>query len=300
MTSSKKIMPAVLLIILATGALGYAQPRIPKEDIPSDVREQIERLYSDDPAERSSAAWALGKIGDKRAVEPLIAALKDGDSNVRKAAADSLRTTGWQPANAFQKSCLLFAEQAWGKLAELGKEGVDVLIAGLKDENLRVRGNAAWTLGKIGDKRAVEPLLAALKDKESNVRRATSEALGKIGDKRAVEPLIAALKDEDSNVQRAAAEALGKIGDKRAVEPLIAAFRDKDSHVRNNAAEVLGKIGKPAVEPLIAVLRDKDSHVRNNAAEALRKITGKDFGEDQAQWQRWWERNKASSSPNSG
>jgi len=47
MTSSRKIMPAVLLIILATGASCHYGPRIPKEDIPadipSDVREQIER-----------------------------------------------------------------------------------------------------------------------------------------------------------------------------------------------------------------------------------------------------------------
>ncbi len=82
------------MIILATGALGHAQPRIPKEDIPadipSDVREQIERLSSDDPAERSSAAWALGKIGDKRAVEPLIAVLKDKGSYVRYYASEAL------------------------------------------------------------------------------------------------------------------------------------------------------------------------------------------------------------------
>ncbi len=35
------------------------------------------------------AAEALGKIGDARAVEPLIAALKDSDEDVRQAAAEA-------------------------------------------------------------------------------------------------------------------------------------------------------------------------------------------------------------------
>ena len=45
-----------------------------------------------------SAAYALGEIGDKGAVDPLsIAALKDEDINVmRQCAARSLESLGWQ------------------------------------------------------------------------------------------------------------------------------------------------------------------------------------------------------------
>ena len=43
---------------------------------------------------RRSAAWALGKIGDARAVEPLAAALRDNDSDVREAAAQALKSLG--------------------------------------------------------------------------------------------------------------------------------------------------------------------------------------------------------------
>ena len=46
---------------------------------------------------RHYAAEALGQIGDTRAVELLIAALKDRDSNVREAAAGALEALGWQP-----------------------------------------------------------------------------------------------------------------------------------------------------------------------------------------------------------
>lgn len=50
-----------------------------------------ERLYYD---MRSKAAQALGKLHDPRAVEPLIAALKDGDDDVRHEAANALEALG--------------------------------------------------------------------------------------------------------------------------------------------------------------------------------------------------------------
>jgi phosphoribosyl-ATP pyrophosphohydrolase len=147
---------------------------------------------------------------------------------------------------------------------------VSVLITALKDEDFRVRYDASFALGEIGEP-AVEPLIQALKDEDSDVRERAAVALGNIGDKRAVEPLIQALKDEDSDVRERAAVALGKIGEP-AVEPLIRALKDEDSDVRYNAADALGKIGEPAVEPLIQALKDEYSDVREKAADALGKI----------------------------
>ena len=43
---------------------------------------------------RRAAAEALGQLGDKRAVEPLIAALQDDVENVRQAAAEALGQLG--------------------------------------------------------------------------------------------------------------------------------------------------------------------------------------------------------------
>ena len=43
---------------------------------------------------RLVAAEALGKIGDVRAVEPLISVLKDSNRDVRKAAAEALEKLG--------------------------------------------------------------------------------------------------------------------------------------------------------------------------------------------------------------
>jgi len=210
-------------------------------------------------------AKRYSEIGDERAVEPLIQALKDKDSDVREVAAEVL--------------------------VKIGEPAVEPLIRALKDEDWHVREKAAEAIGEIGDKRAVEPLINALKDEDSDVRMEAAEALDQMGWKPgyvtekayylvakkewdeavklgepAVEPLINALKDKE------AAEALVKIGDERAVEPLINALKDEDSGVRWEAAEALVKIGEPAVEPLIHALKDEDSDVRAAAAKALGKI----------------------------
>jgi HEAT repeat protein len=200
---------------------------------------------------RAKAAWALGEIGDNRAVEPLIKALEnDSDSGVRLEVALVL-----------------------GIIDD--PRAVEPLIRALEnDSDSYVRILAVGALGNIGDKRAVEPLIRALEnDLYSDVRKPAAVVLGKIGGKRAMEPLIKALENDSvSSVRRHAADALGEIGDKCAMEPLIKALEnDSDSDVRGLAADALGMLGdKCVVEPLIKALEnDSDSDVRESAAVAL-------------------------------
>jgi len=66
----------------------FGPPNVEKLKAKSDVKGLIKALgYEKDSRVRRDAAGALGKIGDARAVEPLIAALKDEDKDVRTAAA---------------------------------------------------------------------------------------------------------------------------------------------------------------------------------------------------------------------
>lgn len=84
------------------------------------------------------------------------------------------------------------------------------------------------------------------------------------------------------------------------VAPLIAVLKDKRWRVRYNAVRALGKIkDSRAVEHLIAFLKDEDErdihnihNLRRFAVGVLKKITGKDFGKEQARWKKWWKENK--------
>ena len=207
---------------------------------------------------RYYATDALGKIGDKRAVYPLINIL-----NTKIGVTDRVCTK---------------VVKALGSIGD--SRAVEPLIEALEDKERYVRYNAADALGKISDKRAVEPLIKALEDKDQYVREIAADALVKIGNG-AVEPLIKTLENKDKGgyVCYSAADALGKIGDKRAIEPLIKLLRiekwEFNDPSRFHCVDHLVAIGKSAVEPLIKALEDEDEDVRYYAADALGKIGDK-------------------------
>jgi HEAT repeat protein len=200
---------------------------------------------------------ALGRIGDERAVDALVAILNGDD--MRKSAARAL-----------------------------GRIGDARAVEPLVDEFDDVPQVAAGALAGVGAP-AVEPLIAALRRADLKVRWAAAEALGQIGAP-AVEPLIELLEAQDKRVHRAAAWALGQTGDPRAVEPLIAALEHGDGDVRRIAAQELGRMGaERAVGSLIAALQDEDQELRDVVVDALTSITGEEFDEDIAGWQGWWD-----------
>ena len=205
---------------------------------------------------RYYATDALGKIGDKRAVYPLINIL-----NTKIGVTDRVCTK---------------VVKALGSIGD--SRAVEPLIEALEDKEGYVRYSAADALGKIGDKRAIEPLIKLLRIEKWEFNDPSRfhcvDHLVAIG-KSAVEPLIKALEDED--VRYYAADALGKIGDKRAIEPLIKLLRiekwEFNDPSRFHCVDHLVAIGKSAVEPLIKALEDED--VRYYAADALGKIGDK-------------------------
>lgn len=203
----------------------------------NSILQLIDALDSKDISLQDEARKALVKIG-KSAVDSLIIALKDKNSNVRK--------------------------DVVAILGEIGdSRAVATLIATLKDESPDVREGAALALGKIKDSRAVEPLIAVLRGKDlkdkdkylteidSSIQVSAAFALAAIGAP-AVVSLIAALNDEDPDVREGAARALGKIKDSRAVEPLVTALKnDNDSEVQREIAKAVGLFGLHAWEKAV-------------------------------------------------
>jgi HEAT repeat protein len=241
-----------------------------------------------------SAAEGLVKIGTP-AVEPLIAALNDGDRQMRERVAGVLDRLGWRPGPDENGARYWIAKRQLDKCIEIGSLAVEPLIAPLKHGDRDVRWEAAKVLGQIGDAAAMDALIAALED--GWVREGAARALGEIGAS-AIEPLSAALKDQDRGLRKAATEVLDGVGWKpesdeqkawywmakqewsqcvalgpSGVEPLIAVLNDRDSHMRNSAVKALGEIGDGrAVEPLIVALKDSDAVVRYAAAVVLGEL----------------------------
>jgi HEAT repeat protein len=216
----------------------------------------IECLFIDFPR-RYLAVEALGKIGNVRALLPLIQLLKDMNRNIRYQSAIALESIGWKPSSDEEKADDYIARQDWDQCVLFGAAAVERLISILRDNDVNVRRMAANTLGKIKDVLAIEPLSLSLNDGQASVRQEAVKALMEIGGESVELPLMRALRDGDENVRSTAAEALGELGDPGAVVALINALKDHNSAVRVAAIRALGKIGDPrAVPPLIDIFYD--------------------------------------------
>ena len=189
-------------------------------------------------------AEALDTLG----LAALIAALKDSDAGVRRAAAQSLGNI--ESARA-----------------------VDALVAALGDDDVDVRRSVIWALGEIEDIRATPALLPLLKDRDAEVRKTTAWALGNIEDPRAADGLAGALSDESVEVRKTAAWAIGELDLEVAPQRLIDAMRDADPEVRKTAVWAVGEMGDArAVPALRDMLADASAEVRSGAIHALGEI----------------------------
>ncbi len=271
------------------GALGWLHDR-------RAVKPLISALKDEHAIVRSNATWALGRMKDPQAVDPLCRVLSDKKPDIRVRAAIALRDIR-------------------------DKRAVAALVKALRDPDWEVALRAADALGRIGDPKAVEPLISALKDELKNPRKvrivrepyrdttddliwmgegddtavaiAMVQALGAIGDKRATAPLLTALKDKRWRIRWAVTLGLGRIKDGAAVMPLIAAMKDEHSSVIISAVESLGLMKDPrAIEPLIAALKDDRQDIRSKAATALYLITGPNPNQTWEEWQKWWKENR--------
>jgi HEAT repeat protein len=239
------------------------------------------------PAERRSAAFALGKIG-KPAVEALGAlagALNDKDDSVREAAAFAIgeicaAARVWN-ADVLKALCQLLqtdkneyvrrsAAFALGCMRKSDDANVrEVLTAGLKDASAGVRQNVSWALGRMGDK-AADGLKQALQDSDPLVRRDAAKALDLLSPdaaSAAKAELLKCYEDKVDPAQKAAYTEMRKAaiialvrvlgpGDDDARPVLLAALKDPEVEIRQNTALALGGVGGPEAAPAVPILLD--------------------------------------------
>ncbi|MDK2940067.1 MAG: hypothetical protein PWQ51_2232, partial [Methanolobus sp.] len=117
----------------------------------------IRMLDSEDLDVAILSAESLGKIGDPKAVAPLMEIVADNNISVD-----------------FRKYAII-------SLGDIGDErAIELLIYTLKNGEESLASAAATSLGEIGDERAIEPLTNALEDKRYTVTLRAAESLQKM------------------------------------------------------------------------------------------------------------------------
>jgi HEAT repeat protein len=164
----------------------YALGRNPSPDAVEPLITQLNRDWNG--YVRKGVVWALGNCRDRRALIPLIDALKTEISAVRLWAASSL-----------------------AQMAELGYDAVVATVpplieALIQDPVAAVRSNCAWSLGQLCRELpanivyagAIDGLIQTLEeDQDMGVREDAKASLLRVGDPRALQ-VIEALQQEQS------------------------------------------------------------------------------------------------------
>ena len=215
----------------------------------------IALLAKPDPSRhvRGAVAVALGRIGDARALDPLVACLQgDRREEVR---GDCARGLG-----------LLADERAVGPLLE-AVDGDAVPI---------VQSRVVDALGAFDDAEATEALIALLSAKDKvHLRIRAIRALGSSRAEAAVGPLLAVLQAPRDELERAqTVEALGRLGSSDARAPLNTLLAESDDpQLRLRIVIALAAIRDGSSLPaLIESLRDRAVAVRYFAVNGLREI----------------------------
>ena len=214
------------------------------------IQPLITALGDSDPEVREMAAFALGLIADAAAAAPLTAALADASPVVRGRAAEALGQIGMKQPPQLDDAARRGAADAVGRVAAEYARSPAVAAMAPDDDRWPAAPEAeafrlaVYALVRL---RAYEPLSAAVLD--ASGERVTrwwpaAYALGRIEDTRAGPALLAMLAGPGKYSTAFAARGLGAIKDPAAVEPLIALV---------NAAQTPAEVVVSAVRALAAI-----------------------------------------------
>ncbi len=257
----------------------------------------IERLIAKTGAGRDreirlAAIAALERVMDKSSVDALVRLLRDGDAEVRAAAADALtrltniRTFGrdaaqwvaWWKANKDKPRTEWLADLA----DNLGREKVR-----LENENVQFRDRLARTLKLLyqttPDVQREALLLGFLRDGLSDVRLVGAAIVNDtVAANQQVSPEVRSqvrlmLIDPDWRLRREAALLVASLADGETLQVLLARLKAENvSAVRVAVLTALGQLRDPkSLEALVADVASDDDQVATAAAAALARVAGR-------------------------
>jgi len=225
------------------------------------------------PAARVWAARILGRIGDTRATEDLVARLHDRDDLLRMAAAEALGSIAdaraIQPlirATLRDPAPQVRAHAAAAVARIEGDRAIDVLVAALADPDYATRLRALEAFEAI---RTVDtsPLESALRDPNVDVRRRAALALERVG---YLDRIVKELTTGDKVTRGRAYAALAELGSVGLLDSVVAYIHHESFEVRALVARVCGELGVARIAPLLqSRLNDESWPVRAALVEAL-------------------------------
>ena len=230
----------------------------------------IDALQHPHAETRWGAAHALGQLGDAHAVRPLIDVIKSRSPDAPKGAAIfALGNIGDRRALPILRTASRrtriphgqkFAVEAIAKI--LGSAAVDFLVDVLKQKNRETYSQALDAFHRIPPRVILPTLLQLLDSNLLDLQWLAAEALVKIQHPRAVKFL---LEKCDQGSERSM-DLLGRVRSPQVVRHLITQL---DGDHAAHAARALPQIGRLATGPLIQVATGQDDSARWWAVSAL-------------------------------
>lgn len=273
------------------------------------VEPLIEALRSNtDRDARKAAALSLGRIRDRRAIEPLIAAIDPNSYESHPVSIAAVTALGMLGDEQAVKPLIAVLHASWGigaaaarVLIQIGSPAVEPLQVLLRSTRDPEAGQMIrLLLAQIGDARVLEMVIPMLEDRDAEIVEIAAGGLIKMG-AAAVQPLLMAIRPygklSSTNAHATARQVLIKIGS-ASKEAFLDALHDQNSYVRQGAAGLLDELGwKPddgeagawywmaklewkkclalrahAAAPLLAALKDQDTKIRQDAMTAIGQL----------------------------
>jgi HEAT repeat protein len=242
---------------------------------------------------REAASAALTERPGPHAMEPLLVAVADTDTTVRRVSVRALAAFDDPRVTAALVDRMLNdpdgnvrAPAADALRQRQGPGVVDALCRAMLDRDDSVRLAALASLHERQDPASMDAALLAVGDTHEIVRAGARELALVLAGPATATNVVRALAVPNLPVKRFAAELLGRMREPLALWHLVEILRtETDGNVRGAAAMALGQIGDArAVPALIDLLETRDLGLRETARQALVQLTGLDYGTNAARW----------------